>query len=341
MARGTPAFGRPQTSRLSTDSSRGGRTRAGAATLAQVDPWQDGELLLRRDLVTDGWSDDELARRRRAGRLSRVRRGAYVAGPLPRDLAVRYRRLIASTVAGLRRDAVVSHQSAALLHGLPLWRVPLDRVHVTRRPPASTDRSSVLHVHVSAYRDDEVVVVDDLLVTDPVRTALDVARSAPFESAVVALDAGLRTRLLSGALLAARLDEITGLRGSRAAARAVAASDKRSGSVGETRSRLLLQRLGLAPTGLQFPVPGPDGEPIGWTDFVWEGHRLLGEFDGRVKYGRLLRPGQDPGDAVFDEKRREDAMRAEGFGMTRWTWSEIDPRVLGPRLRRALQRARR
>jgi hypothetical protein len=306
-----------------------------------MDPWQDGELILRRDLVTTGWTDDELARRRRAGALSRIRRGAYLTGSTAADAATRHRHLIAATAAGLRRDAVVSHQSAALVHGFPLWRVPLDRVHVTRRPPASTDRSAVLHVHVAGYRDDEVELVDGLLLTDPVRTALDLARTVPFESAVVALDAGLRAKHLVTPAVRERLEEIRGLRGSRAAARAVAASDGRSGSVGETRSRLLLQRMGLAPTGLQFPVLGAGGEPIGWTDFVWEEHRLLGEFDGRMKYGRLLRPGQDPGDAVFDEKRREDAMRGEDWSMVRWTWSEIDERVLGPRVRRAQERARR
>ena len=50
---------------------------------------------------------------------------------------------------------------------------------------------------------------------------------------------------------------------------------------------------------------------------------MLGEFDGRVKYGRLLRPGQEPGDAVFEEKRREDAIRDEGWGVVRWVWSDL------------------
>ena len=68
---------------------------------------------------------------------------------------------------------------------------------------------------------------------------------------------------------------------------------------------------------------------------------MIGEFDGKVKYGRLLRPGQDPGDAVFDEKRREDAIRDEDWGVTRWTWSELVPGVLGPRVFRALERGRR
>jgi hypothetical protein len=69
---------------------------------------------------------------------------------------------------------------------------------------------------------------------------------------------------------------------------------------------------------------------------------VVGEFDGRVKYGRLLRPGQGPGDAVFEEKRREDAIRDEGWGVVRWTWSDLAvPERLDERLRRALQRGSR
>jgi hypothetical protein len=60
------------------------------------------------------------------------------------------------------------------------------------------------------------------------------------------------------------------------------------------------------------------------TDFAWPEHRLLGEFDGRVKYGRLLRPGEEPGDAVFREKRREDLLRrVTGWSMIRITWEDL------------------
>jgi hypothetical protein len=34
----------------------------------------------------------------------------------------------------------------------------------------------------------------------------------------------------------------------------------------------------------------------------------VGEFDGRVKYGPLPKPGQGIGDVLFDEKQREDAL---------------------------------
>lgn len=52
--------------------------------------------------------------------------------------------------------------------------------------------------------------------------------------------------------------------------------------------------------------------------------RTVAEFDGKVKYGRLRRPGEDPGEAVFREKRREDAVRAADQAVVRWTWHDLD-----------------
>jgi len=295
-------------------------------------------LHLRRDAVRDGWSDDELGRLVRTGELSRLRRGAYVNGTLPLDAAATHRLLVRATMSGLRRPAVVSHQSAAVLLGLPLWDVALDRVHITRRPRASNDTGRVLRCHVARLREDEVIDVDGLPVTGPVRTALDLARSLPHEAAVVVLDATLRMGLLDHDALRARLFDIAGAPGSRSAARAVLFADGRSESVGESRSRVILHRWNLAPSALQFEVRSAGGGVIGRTDFAWEEHRLVGEFDGRIKYGRLLQPGQDAGDAVFREKRREDAIRDEGWGVTRWSWSDLHrPDRLAARIRRRMR----
>jgi hypothetical protein len=234
---------------------------------------------------------------------------------------------------------VVSHQSAAVLLGVPLWGARLDRVHVTRRPPASSEVSGPLRCHVARLRDDEITVVRGIAVTGVVRTALDLARSLPFEPAVVVLDAALRSGLLTRDALQQRLLDIAGTRGSRHAARVVRFADGRSESVGESRSRVVLQQLGLFPSALQFEVRSPHGTLLARTDFAWEEERVVGEFDGRVKYGRLLRPGQDPGDAVFEEKRREDAIRDEGWGVVRWTWSDLlGPGALAQRVRRAQER---
>jgi very-short-patch-repair endonuclease len=296
-------------------------------------------VVLRRKALAAGFSDDELAALVRTREWVRLRRGAYLDGPLPADVLIRHRLLVTATVAALRKPAVISHQSAAALHGMPLWGVRLDRVHVTRSPPAWNDTSAVLVAHVARLREDEALQVDGIMTTSAVRTALDLARSLPFEAAVVALDASLAAQAVRAEHLAERLFDITGTPGSRAGARAVRFADGRSESVGESRSRVLLHRLGLPPSDIQFRVTAPGGGFVAQTDFVWEEERLVGEFDGRVKYGRLLRPGQSPGDVVFEEKRREDAIRDEGWSVVRWTWGDLQqPDRLAARVRRALRR---
>ncbi|WP_223885840.1 hypothetical protein [Nocardia colli] len=78
---------------------------------------------------------------------------------------------------------------------------------------------------------------------------------------------------------------------------------------------------------------------LGRVDFYFEGAGVLCEFDGRSKYGRLLAPGQTAGDAVFAEKIREDAMRACGFQLVRWTWQDLPTEHAATRIRAALARA--
>jgi hypothetical protein len=299
-------------------------------------------LVLRRLALAEGWSDDELARHVRGGALTRLRRGAYVTGPESLTDGARHRLLVSATMASLRRPAVVSHQSAAVLHGLPMWGARLDRVHVTRRPPASSEAGRFLRTHVARLADHEVVEVDGHPVTDPLRTALDLARSLPLEPAVVLLDAALRLRLVEQGALVDGVHGVAGTRGSRAAARAVALADGRSESVGESRSRVLLHRLALAPSTLQLTIRSGSGLLLGRADFAWEDERVVGEFDGRIKYGRGLVPGRDPGDVVFEEKRREDALRDEDWGVVRWTWADLLPgTAVRDRVRRALVRGRR
>jgi hypothetical protein len=119
----------------------------------------------------------------------------------------------------------------------------------------------------------------------------------------------------------------------------LAFADGRSESVGESRSRVLIKRLGLPAPDLQVEVRRSSGSLIGRSDFGWRQERTLAEFDGRVTYGRLLRPGQDPSDVVFAEKLREDALRDQGFQVVRWIWSGLDrPLVVGDRLNRAFSR---
>jgi hypothetical protein len=301
-------------------------------------------LLRRADALTAGFDDAELARMVRRGELRRLQRGTYAHSPaeLPTDVLARHRLTVLATIPGLRSPAVVSHHSAAVLHGLPVWGVPLDRVHVTRRPPATGSGSTRLHQHVGRVPDEHLTVVDGLAATSVTRTVVDVARSTPFESAVVVTDRALRTGGTTRQDLEVCIARMGRVPGIRAAARVVDFADPLSESVGESRSRVLIHRLGLAAPGLQVRVRRRDGSVMARCDFGWEEHRTLGEFDGRVKYGRLLRPGQEPGEVLFREKRREDELRDHRWQVARWTWDDLDqPRVVGGRLLRAFARGGR
>jgi hypothetical protein len=55
----------------------------------------------------------------------------------------------------------------------------------------------------------------------------------------------------------------------------------------------------------------------------WPAQRTVGEFDGLLKYNRPP-AGQSPVDVVVAEKLWEDAIRAEGLAVVRWTWQDLD-----------------
>ncbi|MGI5128467.1 type IV toxin-antitoxin system AbiEi family antitoxin domain-containing protein [Pseudonocardia sp. CA-107938] len=289
-------------------------------------------IFLRAHLLHDGFSEKEVRRLRSAGHLCSIRRGAYVHGPPPDDAVERHVLLVRAALPHLNSQAVVSHVSAAVLHGLPLWGLGLDRVHVTRPGRRRGGRCHPLvHVRTNTLDPAEVVVIDGIPVTSIERTVVDLARAVPFTQAVVAADGALARDAFDVQRAWGLLGEMKRWPGAPAARRVLEFADGRSESVGESRSRVLIAAAGLPDPVLQWNVPGTGFE----TDFGWEKLRTVGEFDGRVKYGRLLKPGQDPGDVVFEEKRREDAIRDTGLAVVRWTWAELDEfGAVAQRLRR-------
>jgi hypothetical protein len=290
------------------------------------------------DAMRAGYSDNEIRRLRRNGTWASVRRGSYLpTGHLNLlDEHARHELLIRSTIPSVRNSAVVSHTSAAVLLGIPLWSTHLGLVHVTRPQPANGGRSGSLLCHTAALPDDDIAVVGDIPITTPARTIADLARMLPFEQAVVAADGALHRKLMTAAQLLDAAKAISGAPGSRAALRVARFASGLSESVGESRSRVMMYVAALPPPVLQLNVHDIWGRMLGRSDYSWHGGRLLGEFDGKIKYGRLLKPGESPGDAVFKEKLREDALRDNGSRMVRWVWADLaQPYLVAERIRRA------
>jgi len=299
----------------------------------------DDGVRLASALRREGKAYDGLARMVKAGELVKVRHGAY-ASEQPEDSIAAHRQLIAATLPRCG-DVCLSHASAAVLHGLPSWATDLGRVQVTKSRASGGRRSKALHVHVAPLRPDEVVTIDGLPATSLARTTADCLRAYAYDKAVAIGDAALRAGLSRHELVES-VEQARNRVGSPQARGVVSFVDGRAESVGESKSRIVLCRMGLPPRELQFEVWDADGHLLARTDFGWELERTLGEFDGRVKYGRLRRPGEEPEDAVFREKVREDRVRDLGFEVVRWTWSDLQqPRALADRLRRAFTRAMR
>lgn len=163
-------------------------------------------LQLRPHLLAAGVTDGELQRLRRARNITRIRRGAYLPADDERlrTPEARHALLVRATVAALAAGSVMSHASAAVLHGLPLWNVDLGRVHVTPHGAGGGRISRGVHLHVAPLDPSEVDEVDGIAVTSVARTVLDLARSVPFTQAVVVADGALHRKAIDlGALRAA------------------------------------------------------------------------------------------------------------------------------------------
>jgi predicted transcriptional regulator of viral defense system len=302
-----------------------------------------------------GYTYDDVRHLLRGGALTPVRRGTYVAGTWPDDRHASHRLAVRAAAGDLGADAVVSHASAAVLHGLPTWCTPLDRVHVTKNRSSGGRRSRRVHLHVAALPPGEIVELAGVRVTSLLRTLADVTRSVPFEQGVVVLDAALAGGLVDPEELPDALHRMRRRRGVSLARRVAAFADGRSESVGESRSRVAIARVGLPPPTLQWQVRDAAGRLVGRVDFGWPEEGVVGEFDGRLKYGgvgygraRYRQAGYEAGgpagaerdavEAVYREKRREDELRAQRLTVVRWSWADLERfEPVATRLARAIR----
>jgi hypothetical protein len=262
----------------------------------------------------------------RRGRIVRVRHGVYAdAAALDHP----------ATAVPLRvASAVISHRSAAQLHGLPLVGTRVGSPEITVPPRASTNIADT-HPYRARLRAHDVVVLQDRPVTSPARTVVDVARHWPVRTSVPALDAALFTGLTTAEEIQDVLDFCRDWPGARRAKRAVALADGRAESPLESISRLAIARLGFPPPEPQKEIFDELGRFVGRSDFYWDHVGVVGEADGRGKY--------QSEDAYPREKDRQEAFEDLGLIVARWGWALAwnGPDALGLKIANAFERGRR
>ncbi|TFB87171.1 hypothetical protein E3O44_08550 [Cryobacterium algoricola] len=277
----------------------------------------------------------------RDGTLVRIRRGMFVWGTLWResDPDDRYRLFVRASAACATRPLVLSHISAAALHGLPYIGLWPREVHALDPEATGGSHARFLTAHRGAPAPSTVEVAG-YTATSLVRTLVDVAAGTNFLTAVVMIDHALRVEQVraaddaflgrSGARAITKDDLLTELalvnprRGFRQAEAAIDFANPLSANGGESLSRVRLFELGFVVPELQVGFPNVRGHNY-WVDFYWRTVRKIGEFDGHQKYtrGRIL-AGRDPAEVVLQEKKREDALREHSDSFMRWDWDLVE-----------------
>lgn len=300
----------------------------------------------RSDLLALGMTDHMIRTRIRTGDLVTVRHGVFLradAWPAEPD-AQQTLRAQAEQVANPL--GVISHQSAALILGLPSpgferW-AELPAAITLPTGHASRVGSAVHHVG-PIPRSQVLAVSEGYLVTSPARTAVDLAADLELPQALVLLDGAARLICASfvtkprrrdyvnpacvSAALGLLIEAATTIRATRARG-AIALARPCRESAAESLSAGYMHQAGIPTPSFQAEIR--TAKATYFPDFLWEEQRLIGECDGAVKY-------TDPR-AYVAEKEREQDLRDNGWRFVRWLPKEVmlRPSQVMDRIERAL-----
>ena len=304
----------------------------------------DDQVFQRSEALDHGYSDADLQQGLRGGHLVRIRQGGYTFADVwaGADDIARHRLRAHAALRSHDAPVVLSHTSAAIEHGLRLFNPDLSKVHLLCLSGRLARSTGDIVYHRGEYCAEDVTLVGAQPAVSPVLAGLQAASLADVASGLVILDSVVD--LGKGTLdeIHGAFERISGQPFSRKLQITVRLTRTGANSVGESLSRHLMWSQHLPEPHLQFDVWDERGKLIGTTDFAWPDHGVLGEFDGMQKYGRLLRPGEEPGDAVEREKIREDDLRyATGWLMVRLIWAELfRPGPTAAKIRAQLSRGR-
>lgn len=287
-------------------------------------------LTLVSDYERAGKDRRSLARQAERGLLVRVRSGVYVPAETWNGLKWwdQYRLHIEAVAQTASSPHTFSRQSAAALWGIPFFGMRND-VHIVTATNTQGRRSAGVRSHRDRHLD-APVLHQGHWVTSRAATVVELSLAVPFGQAVAAVDHVLKRDQqrslapLDKDIIMAVAERLRTQTKIDRVAKVVQFADARSGSPGESLSRAIMFLQGFPQPELQYPVRAEDGSLLGVSDFYWSERRLLGEYDGQVKYSRneYLR-GVLPSDVLAAEKAREDAMRETGRSMVRWLWADI------------------
>jgi hypothetical protein len=266
---------------------------------------RQGGMARRRHLRKAGLSRRRLKALVASGRLRLLTPDLYATtDPQPDDTL---------RAAVLRLEAVVSHQSAALLWGIELVTTPA-KPHVTVGRNRGRAEHDGVEVHRRDIRSDERELCGEVPITSVVRTLLDLCRALPLAEAVASVDSALRQQLVTLDELVGALRRLPAGRGRGLVRRVLDLADPAAGSMLESLCRVLMAEAGLPRPEPQYVVRHR-GAWVGRVDFAWPEQRVIVETDGFAFHSDRASYRKD--------RRRHNALQLAGWQVLRFSWEDV------------------
>jgi very-short-patch-repair endonuclease len=270
---------------------------------------QEG-VLHREQARRAGLSDRQIQWRVRTGRWERVHPGVYRQAGAPRT----WWSAVQALVLWLGPDCVLSHRTAAQLHGFPRYEDAraLD-LTVFRRVRQPTGIRAHRTTHLGTR---EVTVVSGLRVTSVERTLLDLSATEATHHVQACFHHALSRKLTTLDRLETFLLRHAGHAGVALLKVLVHHASGRGGpceSELESRVLELLEAEGLPQPVLQQRVSA--GGKTRRLDFRFPGTRVVLEADGYAYHSGV--------DAFERDRMRANALTLKGYRVLQWTWKAM------------------
>ncbi|MFT4148437.1 MAG: hypothetical protein QM632_06585 [Micrococcaceae bacterium] len=257
-----------------------------------------------------------LAKLHRQEKITRLCVGRYVNTQTYLKLSSAERHCLKALAMVSRSQKLqISHESAALIHGLFMPDQEIPEKLRFRAEPGTRIREQ----HIKLYRykaQPELCDFHGIPVTSLCQTLVDATREMAPVAAVCLVDNALNLAKTTKGELMEFFAQQQFRAGRNKVQRVFQFSTDKSDSYGESLTRWNMASIGIPKPELQFPVHA--GGHQFYVDFAFPQQGLFLEFDGRIKY----RGEFGSGSAVLEkEKWREDLIReATGFVVKRITW---------------------
>lgn len=301
-------------------------------------------VMARATLLDEGMTDRHLNALVHAGTLVRVRRGQYVDGEAWRSLgrADRHRLLTRGVMLAAHPGTTATHVSAAVEWGAPVWDLPLEVAHTTRRDGKVGRRRSDWVQHGGVLPATDVTVLNGIPVSVAARTCVEITTITDVERSLVVVNGLLHSGATTEQEFADWAQSARYWPHSLATDLVLRLCDTRIESAGETRFHFFCWRQHLPRPTPQVEVYDERGRLVGRVDFAWEDFGVFVEFDGKEKYAKHRRDGETLDEFLMREKKREELIsQLTGWVCMRVTWADLAmPDLLARRVRKLLDSRR-